>query len=254
MNSKFASMYKGRNWNRKGNVIAANRARASATRTANMAATRAAAAVAGMTRTGGFYRRFGRQAAEAGLIPEKKFFDGALAFNFDSTGENVTPNNTLNNIGQGDTESTRDGRLATIKSIHIRARVTFAGGVVPGDYCFLWLVLDTQANGAGSTFTDMFTTTNAWSTFVALNNSGRFKILKKWRIAFNTGAGVATAFAAVTKHIDWFKRCDIRVDWSGTTGAITEIRSNNLVLYAGSGGLSDDGIALDGAWRLRFMG
>ena len=53
--------------------------------------------------------------------------------------------------------------------------------------------------------------------------------------------------------VDWYKKVDIPMDWSSTTGAITEIRSNNIFLTAGAAGF-DDVVTFSGTCRLRFVG
>jgi len=191
-----------------------------------------------------------------GFLPEKKFFDTALAFTFDATGE-VPATGQLTLIPQGDTESTRDGRKATIESIQIRGQAVYIpGAAAAAAACaFLYVVLDTQANGAAAAVTDVFTT-NAMSTnLLNLNNSGRFRIIKKIVIPMNPPAGATTAFNNVYKQVEFYKKCSIDVDWSSTTGALTEIRSNNIFLLAGSSGIAaDDTIDFSGVCRLRFRG
>lgn len=196
-----------------------------------------------------------RALASMGLKPELKFFDTSLAFSFDSTGE-VPATGQLALIPQGDTESSREGRLAVIKSVQIRANMSFAPGAAAtaSVNCFLYLVLDTQANGAAAGVTDVFTSTSLQSAMLNLNNSGRFRIIKYWKLNFTSQAGATTAYNTVNKHIDFYKRCNIKMDWSSTTGAITEIRSNNLFLIAGSDTGADDLVGVSGVCRLRFVG
>jgi len=213
--------------------------------------------VPGYTRTGGAYGRYGRSAKAMGIKPELKYFDTGLSFSFDATAE-VPATGQLALIPQGDTESTRDGRIAYIKSIQIRGYANFVPGAAAAQsstVCYLYLVLDTQCNGAAAAITDVFTSNVAGTNLLNLNNSGRFRILKKWVMTFNSPAGATTAFANVSKPLEFYKRCNIKVDWSSTTGAITEIRSNNVFLMAGSdGATSDDTVAFLGNARLRFMG
>lgn len=209
----------------------------------------------GFTRSSGSYGRYGARARSLGLIPEKKFFDTALAFNFDSTLE-VPATGQLALIPQGDTESTRDGRKATIKSVQIRGVVSVppaAGAAIAGS-CWMWLVLDTQANGAAAAATDVMTSAAAADCLLNLNNSGRFRILKKWAWNWAPTAGVSTAWANKTFNVEFFKSCNIDMDWSSTTGAITEIRSNNIFLLAGQSGIGDDIPTFAGNARVRFMG
>lgn len=223
------------------------------------------AAPAGYVRKVGYYGRYTKNAnlkrMQMGLSPEKKFFDTALAFTFDTTGE-VPATGQLALIPQGDTESTRDGRKAVIKSIQIRGTLTISptASTVTDCVCYLYLVLDTQCNGAAAAITDVFTSNSMSDNQLQLNNSGRFRILKRWVKVFNPTAGGApltTAFGSQTKVIEYFKRCNIDMDWNSTLGAITEIRSNNIFLMAGSapaGAGRDDVVTVVGSCRLRFVG
>lgn len=187
---------------------------------------------------------------------ERKFFDTALSIPVDATAEVPATGGQLVLIPQGDTESTRDGRMASIKSIQIRAVGIFApaAAATAATNTWLYVVLDKQANGAAAAVTDVFTSTGLHSALLNLNNSGRFVILKKFHHRWVAPAGVTTAYNNVVQHIDWFAKCDVPIDWSSTTGAITEIRSNNVFLIAGSDGQSDDLVTWTGNARVRFEG
>lgn len=212
--------------------------------------------VPGFTRRVGNYGRYGGNAVRAGMMPEKKFFDTALSFSVDATGE-VPVTGQLTLIPQGDTESTRDGRKAVIESIQIRGSMLFTPGAsaTAATATNLWLVLDTQCNGAAAAWDDVFsgTAVTGASTLLNLNNSGRFRILKHWSHTWNPAAGATAAYNQSVKTLEYFKRCSIPVDWSSTTGAITEIRSNNIFLLAGATN-TDDQVAFTGNARLRFRG
>lgn len=210
--------------------------------------------VPGYTRTVGSYGRYKRRRTY-GIGDERKFFDTALAFNFDSTLE-VPATGQLALIPQGDTESTRDGRKAVIESVQIRGVVTVApaaGAAIAGS-CWMWLILDTQTNGAAAAATDVFQTNQPADTMLQLNNSGRFRILKKWVWKWVPKAGVSTAWNNETFNVEYFKKCNIPMDWNSTTGAITEIRSNNIFLMAGQSGIGDDIPTFAGTARVRFQG
>jgi len=101
---------------------------------------------------------------------------------------------------------------------------------------------------------DVFTSTNVSSCQLNLNNSGRFRILKHWTWSWAPTAGVTTAWSSKMFQVEYYKRCKVDVDWSSTTGAITEIRSNNLFLLAGQTGIGDDVPTFAGTCRLRFRG
>lgn len=209
----------------------------------------------GFARRSGFYGRYGRVAAAMGVKPELKFFDTTLSFLFDTTGE-VPATGQLALIPQGDTESTRDGRECVIKSIHLRGHMTLAPGAaatISGN-THLYLILDTQCNGAAAAVTDVFTADTLAIAQRNLANSDRFQILKHWVWAWNPTAGATTAFNTMNKPFEYFKKCNIKMQFSSTTGAITEIRSNNIFLIAGATSAIDDLVTMSGSCRLRFFG
>lgn len=197
------------------------------------------------------------------LVPQElKFFDTAVNFTFDLTGE-IPASGQWALIPQGDTESTRDGRLATIKSIQFRGKIINVDNTAPlQGILYLWVVLDRQANGAAAAFTDVFDSTDAVSCMIELNNSKRFRILKKlvFPMAQLLGDGADSSANAGSAGntaipVEFYIPCNIPMDWSSTTGAITEIRSNNIFICAGAGGSTvDDLWTLNGQARLRFVG
>lgn len=214
--------------------------------------------LAGRFRRAGFYQRFGQQAVAAGLTPEKKFFDTTLSFLIDATGE-VPASGQLALIAQGDTESTRDGRDVVIKSIQIRGHMNLAPAAAAtcAGNTHMYLVLDTQCNGAAATAAGdggVFTADTFSVAMLNLNNSGRFRILKHWIHEWNPAGGATTAYNNVNQTFEFYKACEIKMTFSGATGAITEIRSNNLFLLAGASSGIDDLVTVAGTCRLRFMG
>lgn len=202
---------------------------------------------AGYVRTGGYYGRF------AGRNAELKFFDTANSFLFDTTGE-VPATGQLCLIPQGTTESTRIGRKCVIKSIQMRGRLLFTPGAATTGACttHLYLILDKQANGAAAAATDVMTSTAFADSFHNLANSQRFVVLKAWHHTFNCTAGVSGAYNPMVKYLECFKKCNVPIEYSSTTGAITEIRSNNIFLLAGGDGNGDDLVQFVGNTRLRF--
>lgn len=211
----------------------------------------------GRFRRSGYYGRYNRGSQIArlrrGLNIEKKFFDTALNFTFDTTGE-VPATGQLTLVPQGVTESTRVGRSMTVKSIQIRAECVYtpAADTVGATGCYLLLVLDKQANGAAAAITDVLTSNDMRTAMINLANSERFYILKRWDFVMQAGAGVQTAFGKDVKQIEYFKKCNYTVEYSSTTGAITEIKSNNIFLLAGCDNQTDDSVSCNGTARLRF--
>jgi len=214
-----------------------------------------AAVVPGYTRVGGSFGRYGYSARRLGLAPEKKYFDTALNWSFDTTAEVPAAGGQLVLIPQGDTESTRDGRKAVIESIQIRGAAVFAPAAATTASCitYMYVILDKQCNGQAAAVTDVFTSDALWKSRLELNNSGRFVIIKKLTMNFTAQAGVSGAYNTQYRQIEWFKKVNIPIDWSSTTGALTEIRSNNIFIIAGSVG-GDDLVTIDGACRVRFRG
>jgi len=187
------------------------------------------------------------------LNAEKKFFDTAISFNADATGE-IGNNTNLCLIPQGVTESTRVGRKCTLKSIQLRLTLIYvpAADTVGADTVTLYLIQDQQANGAVPAFTEMFTSTNMIVAVNNLANSERFRTLGRWCFRFQAGAGIQGAFGRDVQTLEWFKKLNMPLEFSGATGAITELKSNNMYLVAGTGGGSDDLVSIQGTVRLRF--
>jgi len=208
----------------------------------------------GVVRTGGAYGKYGINARNAGLQPELKFFDTNHSWSFDTTPEIQTPS-SLNLIPQGTGEFQRDGRSCVIKSIQIVADLLMvpAAATTVSVGCFMALVLDTQANGAAPAFADVFDFNSAADCLPNLNNEGRFRVLKKWYWVFKPTAGVSAAYNHDRKHINFYKRCNIALEFSSSTGALTELRSNNIFLATASTG-GDDLVSISGVSRLRFVG
>jgi len=199
----------------------------------------------GYTRTGGFYGRFGPGG-------ELKFFDTAIAFNVDTTGE-VPATGQLVLIPQGVTESTRVGRKCVVKSIQARLDALASPGAnatFSSTYA-IYVILDKQCNGAAAGATDVFTGTQFTQAMHNLANSQRFVILKKIVRTVNASSGASTALNTTLQHIEFYKKCNIPLEFSSTTGAITELRSNNIFLMASAYG-TDDLVGIAGNIRVRF--
>jgi len=203
--------------------------------------------VPGFTRRGGFYGRY-----QQTRFGELKFFDTTNDFTFDVTA--ILPATAqLVLIPQGVTESTRVGRKCVIKSIYMKGHATFAPAAAATGFTVvrLWLIMDKQCNGAAAAFTDIFTSQDVAVALRNLSNSSRFVILKAWVWTFNSPAGVTTAYDSVTKPYAFIKRCNIPLEFSSTTGAITELKSNNIFLAAGADN-GDNLVTLHGITRVRF--
>lgn len=186
---------------------------------------------AGYVRTSGYYGRFSGRAAGG----ERKFHDVDLDDATIASGGTVTA--SVNLIAQGVTESQRVGRKCTLKTIQWNYTVSLpeddAQATPPaGDIVRVILFLDKQANGATAAVTDVLESAD-YQSFLNLANSQRFHILHDKRYSLNyltlasDGAGVVSSGQVQREH-QVYKTCNIPVEFNSTTGAIGEIRSNNV--------------------------
>jgi hypothetical protein len=200
---------------------------------------------AGRTRVTGFYGRF-----QSG--GEKKFHDVDLDDAAVATAGTITDSHVK--IAQGTTESTRIGRKLTIRKINWRYDLRLNNSSEPshGDVVRVILYVDHQCNGATAAVGDVLASAD-YQSFRNLANMTRFTILldKTYNLQFSAGAydGTNDQFSTVTQSYTFQKRCNIPVEYSSTTGAITEIKSNNI----GSLLISRNGFgAFASKFRFRF--
>lgn len=195
----------------------------------------------------------------SGATPELKFFDTTINFTTDATAE-IPPTGQLCLIPQDDTQSGRDGNKAIVKSIHVHGVAQFdpSTSALAATVVYMYIIQDTQCNGAAPAVGDanvgIFTSANLRDANHTIANGNRFRVLKKWVWAFNSPAGVSTAYNRVVKPFSWHGKCNIPLQYDAASagGALTTIRSNNIFIVAGSDGQSDDLVAVQGVCRLRF--
>ncbi len=207
----------------------------------------------GYLRTGGYYGG----TRMLGTAKERKFHDVALADTLVST--TGTVHTGINLIAQGVTESTRVGRAAFIKSIFMRMTFQLSESTSQAsgsDWVRTIVLLDKQANGALPTVADVITAPSIPAFgFNNLANKQRFHILyDKWchvRIWAAGGNGTAIETMRSREIKSWYKKFKkpVAIEFSSTTGAITEVRSNNFVVISIS---LQNIIKWDADFRLRF--
>ncbi len=196
----------------------------------------------------------GRYAGNKG--PELKFHDLDIDDAVVAAGGTIAQA-SCNLIAQGVTESARIGRKCLVKQINWRFQINLpevdAGGTPQdSDVIRVILYLDKQCNGAAAAVTDIVESAN-FQSFNNLSNKSRFRTLmdRTYEISPNGVGGNGTAVdsggANVTDTL--FKSVNIPVEFNAATGAITEIRSNNIgVLLLGFAGVS----GFFSKMRLRF--
>ncbi len=149
-------------------------------------------------------------------------------------------------IAQGDTSSTRDGRLIFIKSVMWRYRIVLpvaAAMTSTSDEVRVIMYIDSAANQATAAVADILATDNVQS-FKDLHHGGRFTFIhdKVFRISSLAGAGNGTSDSAgevIRGHTMFknFKR-HLPIHYDSTAGSITEMTRNNIgVLLLSSDGL-----------------
>ncbi len=206
--------------------------------------------IPGRTRVGGFYGRY------SGPQGELKFHDLTVDDAVIATGGVIT--DTINAIPQGVTEIQRIGRKCTIRSIMWRGKLTLPELELEGnpgtpERVRLIMYLDKQCNGAAATALGILEAVSV-DDYRNLANSGRFNILMDKTIVLNYStlshfAVNSFSMSGVTRNFSFFKKCQIPIEFDSTTGAITEIRSNNIGLLL----VTEDGAAaLVSRVRLRF--
>ncbi len=207
----------------------------------------------GYVRTTGFYGRFNG----ATKSNELKFHDIAVADTTIAQGGVIQNSGSINLIAQGTGESERIGRKCNIRSINWRYLLQIPESTAQAstsDTVRVIMYLDMQANGATTEATGLdILETSTFQSFNNLANSGRFRILVDRTHDLNAEAagGNGTAIETCRKAVSgtFFKKCNIPLEFSSTTGAITEIRSNNLGVLL----VSRSGLALFSSQiRLRF--
>lgn len=207
--------------------------------------------VPGFTRIGGYYGRFAKGSGET-KFHDLLTVDGAM-----TTGGTLTDIPSINLIAQGTTESTRIGRKCNIRNILWKFDIKLAASTDKQDttdMARVILYLDMQTNGAAtSAVTDILETAN-YLSFRNLANSGRFKILMDRTYAMNAPAGAGNGttedWGEHIIHDEFYKKCNIPLEFSGVTGAITELRSNNIGILTISRDAALTG--LNGQMRIRF--
>lgn len=207
----------------------------------------------GTDRVGGYFGRY------AGVVGEKKFFDGAKAATVTATAGTIF-DDSLCKIPQGVTEKTRVGRLANLHSLHINGYVYLPASTdatKSADAVRIILYIDKQCNGVVAGKSDILEgATVDYNDFRNLANSHRFFILMDKRVAISAmgmgeAAGPITQSSEAARTFTYNKhfKVPLPIEFSSTTGAITEIRSNNIgMLVVSRNGV----IKLEYQWRIRF--
>jgi len=118
------------------------------------------------------------------------------------------------------------------------------GSTVSADTVRIILFVDTQCNGAGCNVSD-FLKTPSYLAYNNLVNSGRFRTLHDKIHDINAGllSDGSREYIAVKTEEVYINNLSIPIEYSGSTGGLTEIKSNNIGMLWISGGSGKTGIA-----------
>ncbi len=204
----------------------------------------------GYFRTAGYYGRFSGPGAIELKFHDLDVDDAAIA-----AGATIAED-SCNTIAQGVTEVTRIGRKCTIRQIgwkwNIKLPVTAPATGAQSDTVRVILYIDKQCNGATAATTGILETAD-YQSFNNLANKSRFRTLMDRTYTLNvqaaSGDGAANDISEYSIDDSFYKKCNIPIEFDSTTGAITEVRSNNIgVMLVGKNGLA----VFESKMRLRF--
>lgn len=202
-------------------------------------------------RTGGYIGRYKHSLySDAPTGNEHKFLDTHHA---DQVLEAVADNATtvfssVVNIPAASGESGRAGRRVTIRAINIRFYFQMSSRdatstletVVGGAVFRLLVVWDKQANGQAATYDDV--TENAGDglkllQFNNLSNKNRFHVLRDRfvtvmsRTTDEISSGLFQIQPTGSEIFSLYKKCAIPIEYSGDSGALADISSNNILVF-----------------------
>lgn len=187
----------------------------------------------GYDRTAGFYGRYNRSSLRSSSVSELKYFDTSISTLVPTTGVIIPTAGTLVPIPVGTGPSERIGRQVRVKSINAYLTVSKNSSNNSTETVRLLYVLDTQCNGATPTVAEILASP-AHNSFRNMANTKRFVILRDHEINITSQTWDGTNFASVSRQVNFFRKVNIPVEYDQTlnTGAITTIRSNNLIILA----------------------
>lgn len=191
---------------------------------------------------------------------EKKFLDVSVSSALATNGS-ILNSGSICNVVQGAGESNRIGRKVTLKKIMFKYSVACPAlswtSSKTYDVVRVIIYHDKQANGATAAVTDILET-DTYHSFNNLANKGRFKILydklhtlAPMSVWYDTG-GTANKINGYIVEDSFFKNIEIPIEFSGATGAIGEIASNNIGLLVLTLDGTDMQTQMEGQVRLRF--
>lgn len=178
-----------------------------------------------------------RRARRTGSAVEKKYLD---TFTNDTSGPTTGAVFSCNLVPQGTTDVTRIGNKILVTKLNIRYTISSddqTTGTFVNPHFRIIVGIDKQANGAnpataGTDLLDQSPITNLLGCYRNTDNVDRFVLLydkvKQLTIS-STNAAHTLLGSGPWYRIE--KRLRVPVHFNSTTGAITEVRSNNIFVW-----------------------
>jgi len=160
---------------------------------------------------------------------ELKYVDTAQADYQTGTAGSIT---LLNGIAVGDDNTTRDGRQATMRSVHIRGFVASSGALAPNlpGLARVMVVWDNCPNGVLPAVLDIVSAATATS-FPLINNQERFTILRDMEIPLDyVNVAATTTLVPRTFPVDLYVKLASVSQFNGTGATIASLQNGALYL------------------------
>ena len=182
-------------------------------------------------------------------MPERGYFDVAAAtYAMDTTGT-IT---LLNPITQGASTVQRVGKKVMTHSLQIRGQANSGTTTTVSDAAFI-IVYDKRPTGALPAITDILKSVSP-SAFNNDDNTGRFKILRRWDNMF-VGNTVTPTTGKEVMDIEEFIKINLPTVYKALgTGAIADISEGALYLVTVGGTAAGTAApGMNAAFRTRFL-
>ena len=167
----------------------------------------------------------------------------------------------LTYLKQGTNANQRIGRKVTLKSIKVQGVVQSCEDIQTDMVVCVWLILDKQANGTIFTAADVFGHPGATAddgqipvsqvqdgpliitTNYLIANTQRFTVLGKKYVTLRNQIPYTTNLdgqkGGAQGMFTFYKKVNMQIEYGGPTGAIGEIKSNNIqLIIAGTGDMN----------------
>lgn len=194
-----------------------------------------------------------KQSGRSSLDRELKFHDTSFDV---SVPETADTRGGCANVAQGTGQSERIGRKIVVKSIQLTGRLRYTPVNISdtATTAYLYILQDNRCDGGNPVATEVFTGSDMSKAFKNLAFASRFKILKRYAIDLNVPQDNESIYVpgALNYNIDFYTKLDIPMEFTGSTGNVSEMTEHNLVVFAGAKD-SDGQVRFFGESRIRYI-